>query len=201
MNSFVFIGHLILCILLVGHSTNLRSQWNSYSLYSLIVMLIIWNSRIQVSTNMSNVVKPWNVVPTKLNDFPVIYYVIKDVFYMTDIIVSGWCLIKFGIVLIQTVYTTFIWSYSYPQKINDISVVFAHGNDCELTVFTVMLLDRVSNLQEQPPHCHLLWPYLKIFIVFYLLPWWRDSASKQLITSLLNYTEYLMLWKMWMFIF
>jgi len=39
-------------------------------LFSLKVILrihIIWNPQIQVSTNMSNVVKPWDFVPTKLN--------------------------------------------------------------------------------------------------------------------------------------
>ena len=34
-------------------------------------MHIIWNPRLNVSTNMSNVVKPQKFVPTELNDFTV----------------------------------------------------------------------------------------------------------------------------------
>jgi len=37
---------------------------------------IIWNLQIQVSTNMSNVVKPWNFVPINLM-IPQ-YYIGKD---------------------------------------------------------------------------------------------------------------------------
>jgi len=41
--------------------------------FKLVILHIIWNPRIQVSTNMSNVVKPRNFVPTKLNDFTVLW--------------------------------------------------------------------------------------------------------------------------------
>ena len=34
MKSFVFVGHLIKCILWLGQSRNLRSQRNTYSLYT-----------------------------------------------------------------------------------------------------------------------------------------------------------------------
>ena len=40
-------------------------------LFILVLLHILWNPQIQVSTYMSNVVKPWNFVPTKLNDFTV----------------------------------------------------------------------------------------------------------------------------------
>jgi len=40
-------------------------------LFSFVFLWMIWNPQIQVSTNMSIVVKPWNFVPTKLNDFTV----------------------------------------------------------------------------------------------------------------------------------
>jgi len=55
---------LILCISWVGQFTNLKSQQNT-------LLHIIWNPQIQVPTYMSNVVKPWNYMPTKLNDFTV----------------------------------------------------------------------------------------------------------------------------------
>ena len=37
-------------------------------LLTIVMLRIRWNPRVQVSTNMSIVVKPRNVVPTKLND-------------------------------------------------------------------------------------------------------------------------------------
>jgi len=40
-------------------------------LFVLIILSMIWNSRIQVSTNMSIVFKPWNFVPMKLHYFTV----------------------------------------------------------------------------------------------------------------------------------
>jgi len=39
--------------------------------FKLVMMHIIWNPKIQVSMNMSIVIKPWNFVPMKLNAFTV----------------------------------------------------------------------------------------------------------------------------------
>ena len=48
---FIYAGHLISCISWVRLSTNLRTQRNA-----LLILHITWNPRIQVFTNMSNVV-------------------------------------------------------------------------------------------------------------------------------------------------
>jgi len=42
-------------------------------LFTLVMLHIIWNLRIQVSMNMPIFVKPWNFVPMKLNAFTVVY--------------------------------------------------------------------------------------------------------------------------------
>ena len=49
VKSLIFAGHLISCISCVGQSMSLRSQWNSYSL---VLLHVISNPHIQVSTNM-----------------------------------------------------------------------------------------------------------------------------------------------------
>jgi len=67
---FVFIGHLILCNLWVGQSTNLRYPMKCFS--KKIFFASFLNHSIQVSKNMSIVVKPRNCVPMKLNDVTVI---------------------------------------------------------------------------------------------------------------------------------
>jgi len=66
VKSFIFIGHSISCISWVGQSTNLTKL-----LFTLVILHLVWNPQIQMSTNMSNVVKPRNFMPTKLNDFTV----------------------------------------------------------------------------------------------------------------------------------
>jgi len=49
-------------------------------LFTKLTFNIIWNS-LQVSMKMSIVVKPWNLVPTKLNDFTaIIIYIITQYF-------------------------------------------------------------------------------------------------------------------------
>ena len=40
-------------------------------LFTLVILQIIWNPRIQVSTNMTNVIKSKKFKPTNLNDFTV----------------------------------------------------------------------------------------------------------------------------------
>jgi len=40
-------------------------------LFTLVILCRIWNTRIQVSTNMYIMVKPWNFVPMKINNFTV----------------------------------------------------------------------------------------------------------------------------------
>ena len=57
-------------------------------LFTLIILHIISNPQIQVSTNMSNVVKPQNFVPTKLNDFTV---------FVSCTVINGSCLKLTGI--------------------------------------------------------------------------------------------------------
>jgi len=70
LKPFLFVGYLISCISLVGQSMNLRFQWNIYLIKYFCVLNE--NQRIQVSTYMSIILKPWNFVPLKLNDFTVI---------------------------------------------------------------------------------------------------------------------------------
>jgi len=70
VKSFLFVEHLILCILWIGQSMNL--DHNKFFIYFKKILLIInLTSTNQVSTNMSTVVKPRNFVPMKLNDFTV----------------------------------------------------------------------------------------------------------------------------------
>jgi len=70
VKSYLFVGHLIQCISLVEQSLNLTSQWNfNFS----NIKCEIWKPWFHVSTNMSNVVKPQNLVPMKWNDFTVPY--------------------------------------------------------------------------------------------------------------------------------
>jgi len=51
-------------------------------LFTLIILHIILNPRIEVSTNMSNVVKPQGFVSTKLNDFTVFLLNIQVLHYL-----------------------------------------------------------------------------------------------------------------------
>ena len=62
MKSFIFVGHLILF-----HGFKIATNY----LFTSVILHIIWNLRIQLSKSMSNVVKPQNVVPTKLNNFTI----------------------------------------------------------------------------------------------------------------------------------
>ena len=53
--------------------------------YIIVTVHIIWNQRLKVSTNMSNVVKPQKFVPTELNDFTVsdlVYLHFKEQFFI-----------------------------------------------------------------------------------------------------------------------
>jgi len=64
------LGYLILYISWVlKQSTNLRYQ-EILHVFTLVMLHIMYNPQIQVFTN--NVVKPGNVVPTKLSDFTVV---------------------------------------------------------------------------------------------------------------------------------
>ena len=51
--------------------THFKFKIPTKKLFTLVVLHIICNPPIQVSTNMSSIVKPRNVMPTKLNDFTV----------------------------------------------------------------------------------------------------------------------------------
>jgi len=44
-------------------------------LFTLLILHIIWNPQIQVSRNMFIVVKPWNFMSIKLDDFTVTIYI------------------------------------------------------------------------------------------------------------------------------
>jgi len=50
-------------------------------LFTLDLLHLVWNPQIQVSTNVSNVVKPQNFVPTKLNDFTVFIMKLQNHLY------------------------------------------------------------------------------------------------------------------------
>jgi len=67
VKSFLFIGHLILCISCVGQSTNLTSHQN----ITLVTLCIILYPRIPVCMSMSIIIKPRNCVPMKFNYFTV----------------------------------------------------------------------------------------------------------------------------------
>jgi len=58
VKSLKFLGHLILCI------PQIKDPYKI--LIHLVILHIMWNPQIQVSTNMFNVVKPGNFVPTIL---------------------------------------------------------------------------------------------------------------------------------------
>jgi len=60
-NFIYFIGRTI-------HKFKIPTKY----LFTEVVFKIIWNPQIQVSTSMSIVVKPRNLVPTKYNDFTVL---------------------------------------------------------------------------------------------------------------------------------
>ena len=57
VESFLFVGHFILSISLVGHSTNFRAKRN---ICWLVILKIMRNPQIQVSRNMSIIINPWN---------------------------------------------------------------------------------------------------------------------------------------------
>ena len=64
VKTFLFVGHLISCILLVTWI------WDPNKIFFLLVIFnIMWKPWYQVSTNISIFVKPRNLVPMKLNDF------------------------------------------------------------------------------------------------------------------------------------
>jgi len=68
VKSFSFIEHVILCISWLGQSVNLRPQRN---LHLIIFVYLCANPQIQVSTNMSIIVKLRNNVPTDLDNVTV----------------------------------------------------------------------------------------------------------------------------------
>jgi len=71
--SFIFVGHFISW---VGQSIHKFKIPKKY-LFTWVILNIIWNPWIQVSTNMSIIVKLRILVPTKLNDFIVCDFIYR----------------------------------------------------------------------------------------------------------------------------
>jgi len=69
--NYFYLLNILFCVFLV-HMAIHKFKIPTNVLFKYKVMMhIIWNPKIQMSMNMSIVIKPWNFVPMKLNAFTV----------------------------------------------------------------------------------------------------------------------------------